>query len=123
MHAPNINPANTVPPTEHPQSPYDHFDGYTGPATLTIGEHALSVTVALRGFFHPGNGFYQWYGRIGANEHLADVLGQRRTEAAHLATPHGEADATLSDPDPWGRFRITGASRPPFPTTTDIDDE
>jgi hypothetical protein len=123
MHAPSIKRTNIIPPKEHSESPYDHFDGYTGPAILVIGEDEVSVSVALRGFFHPGNGFYQWYGRIAGNERLTEVLGQKRAKAALLATSHGEADCTLSDPDAWGRFRVTGASRPPFPTITDIDDE
>jgi hypothetical protein len=33
-----------------------------------------------------------------------------------LRTPYGEAQARLSDVDPWGRYRVTGSGRPPFPT-------
>jgi hypothetical protein len=31
-----------------------------------------------------------------------------------LRTTEGEAIGTLSAPDPWGRYRISGLGRPPF---------
>ena len=31
-----------------------------------------------------------------------------------LVTPHGAAQARLSDVDPWGRFRVSGTGKPPF---------
>ncbi|WP_317891391.1 DUF4873 domain-containing protein [Saccharopolyspora pogona] len=38
-----------------------------------------------------------------------------------LRTRTGEAAGTLSNPDPWGRYRITGTGRPPFPIPTELD--
>jgi hypothetical protein len=29
-------------------------------------------------------------------------------------TPEGSADGELADVDPWGRYRLTGTSTPPF---------
>jgi len=86
-------------------------DGYTGPATLTLDGTSLTVEVTLRGNFEPVDGRYHWYGRVQADPALS--VGARKPGVV-LRTPFGEAAGTLSDPDPWGRYRITGTSRPPF---------
>ncbi|HEY2696460.1 MAG TPA: DUF4873 domain-containing protein [Pseudonocardiaceae bacterium] len=96
----------------------DDEDGYTGPATLIIDEWELAVDVELRGHFQPIDGRYRWYGRVRQNAELSALLAGRKRAAA-LRTPGGEAEGELSDPDPWDRYRIMGASTPPFavPTT------
>jgi hypothetical protein len=96
----------------------DDEDGYTGPATLIIDERELAVDVELRGHFQPIDGRYRWYGRVRQNAELSALLAGRK-RAAVLRTPVGEAEGELSDPDPWDRYRIMGASTPPFavPTT------
>lgn len=92
-------------------------DGYQGPARLVIGERQFAVEVDLRGHFQPIDGRYHWYGRITALPELSQVLaGKKRSATLH--TPHGEAAAELSDPDPWDRYRISGVSTPPFPVPT-----
>jgi hypothetical protein len=96
-------------------------DGYRGPATLRLADTELEVTVVLRGHFEPIDGFYHWYGRIQANQELTDSLGGRNGSAV-LRTPEGEATGQLSDPDTWGRYRITGTSRPPFAVATTLED-
>jgi hypothetical protein len=91
-------------------------DGYQGEAVLLLDGAELTVTVTLRGNFEPVDGRYHWYGRIQPHASLAsrkDVV---------LRTPVGEAAGTLSDPDPWGRYRVSGTSRPPFPIPTALDD-
>jgi Domain of unknown function (DUF4873) len=96
-----------------------HDDGYTGPATLVFDDaREIVVEITLRGHFQPIDGRYHWYGRVSANAELAELVGGRK-RAATLRTPDGEAAGELSDPDPWGRYRITGVSTPPFavPTT------
>ncbi len=90
-------------------------DSYTGPATLTAGGSQFAVEVVLRGHFQPIDGRYHWFGRVAAHEELTSAVGQRRT-AAVLATRDGSAACELSDPDPWGRLRVTGISTPPFAT-------
>ena len=92
----------------------DDEDGYRGPAMLIIGEQELPVEVELRGHFQPIDGRYRWYGRVRANAELSTLLGGRK-RAAVLRTPVGQAQGELSDPDPWDRYRIMGASTPPFP--------
>jgi hypothetical protein len=86
-------------------------DGYTGEATLTLDGTVLTVEVVLRGNFEPVDGRYHWYGRIQPHSGLS--TGPRKPDAV-LKTPFGEATGTLSDPDTWGRYRISGTSRPPF---------
>ncbi|HEV2781130.1 MAG TPA: DUF4873 domain-containing protein [Actinophytocola sp.] len=103
--------------TEH-----DHDEeGYSGPATLIVDESELEVTVVLRGYFEPIDGFYHWYGRIHASDELSALLGGKNRPAV-LRTAHGAAAGQLSDPDTWGRYRITGTSRPPFPVATSLSD-
>ncbi|MGW0519042.1 DUF4873 domain-containing protein [Crossiella sp. NPDC003009] len=99
-------------------SEHEHEEeGYQGAATLLVEGAELPVEVRLRGHFEPIDGRYHWYGRIAAHTELTELVQQRRP-AATLRTPAGEAEGGLSDPDPWGRYRITGLGRPPF----EVDD-
>ncbi|MCE7008407.1 DUF4873 domain-containing protein [Kibdelosporangium philippinense] len=95
--------------TEHDE------EGYTGPATLLVGDKEVPVEVELRGYFQPIDGYYHWYGRVRESSELASLAGGKKT-AARVRTPQGEAAAEVSDPDPWNRYRITGTSTPPFQT-------
>lgn len=89
-------------------------EGYAGAATLTVGGEEFDIEVDLRGHFQPIDGYYHWYGRIAAHEGLARLLGGRK-RSGEIRTAVGSARAEISDPDPWGRYRVTGASTPPFP--------
>ncbi|MGH3712674.1 MAG: DUF4873 domain-containing protein [Micromonosporaceae bacterium] len=89
-------------------------DGYQGDATLRVAATELAVEVTLRGQFQPIDGRFHWYGRIAADPALDTLAAGRRTPAT-IRTPHGAATGDLSDPDPWGRYRITGTGKPPFP--------
>jgi hypothetical protein len=104
-------------PTEAPTGSDHDEEGYTGPATLQVRDTSLAVEVQLRGYFQPIDGYYRWYGRVKAHDELSSLLAGKKTKA-QIKTPQGEADAELSDPDPWNRYRIMGTSRPPF--TTDL---
>ena len=90
-----------------------HEDGFDGPAALLLEGAELAVTAHLRGFFQPIDGRYHWYGRIEASEELSAMLGGAGATAM-LRTEHGQAQGQLSDPDPWGRYRVDGVSTPPF---------
>lgn len=93
-------------PASQADSEHQPQESYAGPAQ--IGE--VSVTVDLKGYFEAIDGRFHWYGRVAAN----DALSQSSGDSVTLATPHGTAEAKLSDLDPWGRFRITGTGEPPF---------
>ena len=88
-------------------------EGYAGPARLVTGTGEVEVEVLLRGAFQPIDGRYRWYGRVGSSEQV-DALVASRTPVS-LRTPYGVAAARLADRDPWGRYRVTGTGRPPFP--------
>lgn len=100
----------------------DHDDeGYTGPATVLLGDAAVAVTVTLRGHFQPIDGYFHWYGRVDRNDELSALAGDRKRTVV-LRTPQGEATGDLADPDPWGRLRVTGISRPPFHVPTSLEE-
>ncbi|SFR26662.1 protein of unknown function [Lentzea waywayandensis] len=95
-------------------SEHEHDEeGYSGTATLVFGEEEVAVEVDLRGYFQPIDGRYHWYGRIKKHDDVTSrVEGGART--ALLRTPTGQAEGTLTDPDPWGRYRVGGISTPPY---------
>lgn len=84
---------------------------YDGPAEITLDRAVHPIDVRLRGEFQPIDGHFHWYGRITASHVLTGVASG--TEVT-LHTEFGSATGRLSDPDPWGRFRIAGTGRPPF---------
>lgn len=88
-------------------------DGYTGTATLVVGESSFEVEVDLRGYFQPIDGYYHWYGRVSPHEALHARLDGKK-HGAEIHTPEGSAHGELSDRDPWGRYRLVGTSTPPF---------
>jgi hypothetical protein len=98
-----------------------HSDGYTGPVRLMVEGRELEARVTLRGYFEPLDGRYHWYGRLAADEQLTELVGTNRASAV-LTTPHGSASGQLSDPDTWGRLRISGLSTPPFPIARSLRD-
>lgn len=99
----------------------DHDDGYDGPATLVVGGAEVAVAVRLGGVFWPVDGRYQWYGRVAADPEVARLV--HGATPARLVTPAGTADAVLTDPDLWGRYRISGTSTPPFAVPHEIDED
>jgi hypothetical protein len=95
-------------------------DGYEGPAELLSDDRRIAVTVRLAGRFEPITGRYRWYGRVAASPELTAFLDGAARDIV-LRTPHGEVASRLSDVDPWGRPRVEGVGRPPFPVGTDPD--
>jgi hypothetical protein len=89
------------------------LEGYDGPARLVTDGQGVDVEVRLRGQFQPLDGRYHWYGRVTAGDDV-DALVATRADLL-LRTPHGDAEVRLADRDPWGRYRVTGTGRPPFP--------
>ena len=79
-------------------------DGYRGPATLVVDGI---------------DGYYRWYGRITAHEELA-ALADGKKKAVELRANGHHAAGEVSDPDPWGRYRVMGTSTPPFPVPTSL---
>lgn len=94
---------------------------YQGSATVILEDQEVTVDVALRGHFQPIDGRFHWYGRVSGNAALEELV-QGRKKAITVRTAVGEAPASLSDPDPWGRYRITGTGTPPFDLATELDE-
>ena len=87
--------------------------GYDGPAEVLTDQGPVDVTVRLRGAFQPIDGRFHWYGRV-VHQGRLDGPGRAASDVV-LRTPVGEATGRLSDEDPWGRLRIAGTGRPPYP--------
>ncbi|SOD72353.1 uncharacterized protein DUF4873 [Jatrophihabitans sp. GAS493] len=95
-------------------------EGYTGPVEL-VGNGVAGVTVGatLTGHFDPLSGKYSWYGRLEADPAVAALVhgGTRRVT---LRSPYAEVSTSLSDVDPWGRYRVEGFGAPPFEIAVDL---
>ncbi|WP_329071782.1 DUF4873 domain-containing protein [Amycolatopsis sp. NBC_01480] len=96
-------------------------DGYAGPATLVANGRELPIEVDLRGYFQPIDGYYHWYGRISATPAVTDLAGGKKTPC-EIRIADRTAPGELSDPDPWGRYRVMGTSTPPFAVPTTLED-
>lgn len=86
-------------------------DQYAGPATVVADGHSVTVPARLTGRFEPIDGRFHWYGRLPASPDLDAIGAGARVE---VTTERGSATGRLSDPDPWGRLRVSGTGRPPY---------
>ncbi|WP_461142792.1 DUF4873 domain-containing protein [Salinifilum aidingensis] len=98
---------------EHAQDHEHDEDDYNGPALVFTADREITVDVVLRGNFQPIDGRFRWYGRTRPSAELDELTGGKKARVV-LRTEQGEAAADLSEPDPWGRYRITGTGAPPF---------
>ena len=89
------------------------LERYDGHARLRTEAETVDVEVRLRGMFQPIDGRYHWYGRVASHTDV-DALVESGA-AVVLETAHGSAAGRLADRDPWGRYRVAGTGRPPFP--------
>jgi hypothetical protein len=96
-------------------------DGYSGEATLVVDGTELTVQVDLRGYFQPIDGYYRWYGRVAVNDELTALAGGRK-KAVEVRAGDYRAPGEVSDPDPWGRYRLMGTSTPPFHVPTTLEE-
>ncbi|WP_030435518.1 DUF4873 domain-containing protein [Actinoplanes subtropicus] len=92
----------------------DSDEEYRGPATLRVGEEDLPVSIRMSAQFEPVEGRFRWAGRTTPDASLCERVSAGLREA-HLTI--GESPRTpvkLSEPDPWGGIRISGAGTPPW---------
>jgi hypothetical protein len=92
--------------TEHPED-------YAGPATLLLHQRELTVRVRLVAVHQPVDGRIHWSGRIDAAPALHELLDGASSDV-ELVTASGRAQGKVGEPDPWGRYRVSGVGRPPF---------
>ncbi|HEY2205283.1 MAG TPA: DUF4873 domain-containing protein [Pseudonocardia sp.] len=104
---------HTEPATPAAEGGHEDDEGYTGPATLRIDDRELPVRVRLLAVFEPVDGRMHWAGRVATDPALHELLGGR-SSPVELRTPQGSAAGGIGEPDPWGRYRVSGAGPPPF---------
>ena len=106
-------------------SSYGHLNDTTYvkvAAALTGSNPSLQYAEGqLRGYFQPIDGYYRWYGRVAVNDELTSLAGGKKKAVSIQAGSHS-ATGELSDPDPWGRYRIMGTSTPPFHVPTTLEE-
>lgn len=100
-------------------------DGYRGPATLAVDGRDVPVTVVLDARHEPQDGRLHWFGRLTLPTDTEPALLSALTASnpsLELRTDGGRSAARVGDPDPWGRYRVTGVGRPPYTVTEpDLD--
>ncbi len=96
----------------------DQEEGYQGPATLTVDGRDVPVTVLLDARHEPQDGKLHWFGRLtlaAAVEPAVLTALSSSTSSLELRTGDDRSPARIGDIDPWGRYRVTGVGRPPYP--------
>ena len=81
----------------------DHEDGFTCPATLTVGGREVAVEVILDARHEPVDGRMHWFGRVCLDERDAreEALVTALTAGpVQLRTESGQAEGKLGDVDP-----------------------
>ncbi|MFR9801826.1 DUF4873 domain-containing protein [Pseudonocardia sp. RS010] len=104
----------TAGPDDQDQDQDQDQEGYTGPATLTVGGASVEVRVRLLAHTEPHDGRVHWFGRVDRNEELSALLGGKAADVG-VRTPRGWAAGRAGDVDLWDRYRLTGVGPPPFP--------
>jgi Domain of unknown function (DUF4873) len=87
---------------------------YRGVATLHLGDRQVTADVRLSARFEPIEGRYRWAGRTGPNGTLLALVRAGIREAALHIAGGLVVTARLSEPDPWGGVRLSGAGTPPW---------
>lgn len=92
------------------------FDGYSGPAEVTVGEHTVTTDIQLTGNVEPISGRYLWRGRVRGLTEILDTEVPDKT-ALTITTPNGSGDAQVTGLDLWGSHLVEGTTQPPFDHT------
>jgi uncharacterized protein DUF4873 len=89
-------------------------EDYRGPATLRTDAADVAVTVRLSARFEPVEGRFRWAGRTTADDELRERVSGGLREAVVIVPGGPPTRARLSEPDPWGGVRLSGAGTPPW---------
>ncbi|WP_433292018.1 DUF4873 domain-containing protein [Actinoplanes sp. CA-030573] len=92
----------------------DNDEEYRGPATLRIGDADLPVEIRMSAHFEPLEGRFRWAGRTTPHEELRERVSGGLREARIAIPGSPDAAVRLSEPDPWGGIRLSGAGTPPW---------
>ncbi|GAA2611446.1 DUF4873 domain-containing protein [Paractinoplanes durhamensis] len=88
---------------------------YRGPATLRIGdEEDVAVEIRVSAHFEPIEGRFRWAGRTGPSESLRERVSGGLRKGLLTIPGSAQQEVRLSEPDPWGGVRLSGAGTPPW---------
>lgn len=87
---------------------------YRGPATLRIDDAEVPVRIRMSAHFEPLEGRFRWAGRTTPDETLRERVGGGLREALIVIPGARQTKVRLSEPDPWGGIRLSGAGTPPW---------
>ncbi|HWS33189.1 MAG TPA: DUF4873 domain-containing protein [Actinoplanes sp.] len=87
---------------------------YRGPAVLSLDDGLVPVEVRMSARFEPIEGRFRWAGRTEPHDVLRERVGAGLRNAMIVVPGSPETAVKLSDPDPWGGVRISGAGTPPW---------
>jgi uncharacterized protein DUF4873 len=87
---------------------------YRGPATLRIGDEDIAVQIRVSARFEPVEGRFRWAGRTGPDTVLRERVSGGLREGLLTIPGAAQQKVRLSEPDPWGGVRLSGAGTPPW---------
>lgn len=96
-------------------SPPEEVTGFSGEATLIVGDQALPVTVHLDGHLEPLDGRFHWYGRIERSAAVAAVKDAGATAGTLSIGGATPAEVRLAEYDFWRHVQVKGTGAPPYP--------
>jgi len=92
----------------------DDDENYRGPATLRVDDEERAVQIRMWARFEPVEGRYRWAGRTTPDPVLRERVGAGLRSAVLTLPGSPGATVRLSEPDPWGGVRLSGAGTPPW---------
>lgn len=96
-------------------SPPDEVTGFSGEASLIIGDQVMDVVVHLDGHLEPLDGRFHWYGRIERSAAVDAVKDAGATAGQLVIGELPPAELRLAEHDPWGHVQVKGVGAPPYP--------
>ena len=96
-------------------SPPDEGTGFSGEASLIVGDQVMDVVVHLDGHLEPLDGRFHWYGRIERSAEMEAVKDAGATTGLLVIGEHAPAELRLAEHDAWGHVQVKGVGAPPYP--------
>jgi len=96
-------------------SPPDEVTGFSGEASLIVGDQVMDVVVHLDGHLEPLDGRFHWYGRIEGCAAVEAVKDAGATTGLLVIGELPPAELRLAEYDPWGHVQVKGVGAPPYP--------
>ena len=87
---------------------------YRGPATLRIDDRDVPVEIRASARFEPIEGRFRWAGRTTPDDALRERVAGGLRDGLLTIPGFAPAKVPLSEPDPWGGVRLSGAGTSPW---------